>query len=174
MITVEKTPLDGVLLIRLDRFEDHRGEYVELYNEELYRANGIGVKFVQDDISVSSKHVLRGIHGDAVTWKLITCAFGKIYFVVVNCDQGSPQFGKWRSFVLSDRNRLQVLVPPGFGNGHLVLSDTAIFQYKQSTYYDPKSQFSYAWNDDRFKIWWPVADPVLSRRDEEGRSVDDN
>lgn len=169
---VEQTRLEGVLLIRLAGFEDHRGEYLETYNEELYKKNGISIKFVQDDISVSSKHVLRGLHGDFETWKLISCLYGKFYFVVVNCDTGSPDFGKWQSFVLSDRNRLQVLVPPKYGNGHLVLSDQAIFHYKQSTYYNPKTQFSYKWNDARFNIWWPVKNPVLSQRDEEGEYVE--
>lgn len=172
MITVEKTALPGVLLIRPEAFEDHRGEYVELYNERLYREHGIPVSFVQDDISVSSKHVLRGIHGDGETWKLISCLLGKFYFVVVDCDPQSPRFGAWQSFVLSERNRWQVLVPPRFGNGHLALTDRVIFHYKQSTYYDPKGQFSYKWDDSRFSIWWPVRNPILSRRDEEGRYVD--
>ena len=172
MIIVEKTSLEGVLLIKPVAFEDHRGEYVELYNEELYRRNGVMADFVQDDISVSSKNVLRGIHGDDHTWKLISCLRGKFYFVVVNCDASSPQFGKWQAFTLSDRNRWQVLVPPMFGNGHLALTDRIIFHYKQSSYYDPRGQFSYRWDDTRFNIWWPVKQPILSRRDEEGRYVD--
>ena len=77
MIKVEKTKLDGVLLIQLDAFEDHRGEYVETYNERDYQAAGIDVRFVQDDYSISTKHVLRGLHGDAETWKLITCPYGE-------------------------------------------------------------------------------------------------
>ena len=171
MIEVSKTKLDNVLLIKLDVFEDHRGEYVEIYNEELYRKNGIDIKFVQDDISVSTKNVLRGIHGDAETWKLISCLHGKFYFVVVNCDVDSENFGKWQSFVLSDVNRLQVLVPPKHGNAHLVLSDKAIFHYKQSTYYDPTKQFTYKWNDPKFNIWWPIKNPILSQRDEVGNYV---
>ena len=149
-------------------FEDFRGTYVEAYNERLYRRAGIDVTFVQDDISVSSRHVLRGIHGDSLTWKLVSCLLGRVYLVVANCDESSDQFGKWQAFVLSDRNRLQVLVPPTYGNAHLVLSDEAIFHYKQSTYYDRASQFTYVWNDPRFDIWWPVSDPVVSRRDQRG------
>ncbi|MFA5156127.1 MAG: dTDP-4-dehydrorhamnose 3,5-epimerase family protein [Candidatus Omnitrophota bacterium] len=162
---VEKTNLDGVLLVTLDVFKDHRGEYVETYNKKLYADNGIDVEFVQDDISVSSKNVLRGIHGDGRTWKLISCPYGKIYFVVVVCNPASRQFGQWQSFILSEENRQQVLVPPKFGNAHLVLSDKAIFQYKQTSYYDPGSQFSCKWNDPRFKITWPVSEPILSKRD---------
>ncbi len=166
---VSKTQLEGVLLIRLDTFEDHRGEYVETYNEEIYRQHGIDLKFVQDDISVSHQQVLRGIHGDTETWKLISCLFGRFYFVVVNCDRESPEFGKWQAFTLSDRNRHQVLVPPKYGNGHLVLSSKTIFHYKQTTYYNPKAQFTYKWNDPTFNIWWPSRTPILSQRDEFGK-----
>jgi len=157
-----------VLQIKLDVFEDFRGEYVETYNEALYRDHGIDAKFIQDDISVSSRHVLRGIHGDSTTWKLISCLYGRFYLLVVNADNDSEDFGKWQSFVLSDKNRMQVLVPPKHGNAHLVLSETAIFHYKQSTYYDRSTQFTYKWNDPRFNIWWPIDNPILSQRDREG------
>jgi len=166
-VEVSRAKLDGLLLIQPPTiFEDFRGTYVEIYNEKLYTEAGIKVKFVQDDISVSSKHVLRGIHGDQETWKLISCLYGKFYLVVVNWDKSSPQFGQWESFVLSDQNRLQVLVPPKFGNGHLVLSDLAFFHYKQSAYYNRAGQFTLIWNDPKLNLWWPVKNPILSRRDE--------
>ncbi len=171
MIEVSKTNLEGVLLIRPFVFEDHRGEYVETYNEQLYKDNGIDVKFVQDDISVSSRNVLRGIHGDDQTWKLVSCLYGKFYLVVVNCDKQSKDFGKWQAFVLSDKNRLQVLVPPRHGNAHLALSSMTIFHYKQSTYYDRASQFTYKWDDRQLNIWWPIKNPILSERDESQGSV---
>ena len=164
---VKKTKQKGVLLITPPTvFEDFRGSYVETYNEALYNEAGITVKFVQDDISVSSRNVLRGIHGDGETWKLISCLFGKFYLVVVNWDSASPEYKTWQSFVLSDQNRLQVLVPPKFGNGHIVLSDQAIFQYKQNTYYNRAGQFTILWNDPDLKIWWPEKNPILSQRDE--------
>jgi len=171
---VEKTKLDGVLLIKPEIFEDHRGEYVELYNKKLYSEMistkiGYDIQFVEDDISVSSKYVLRGIHGNADTWKLISCLDGKFYLVVLCYDEQSKDFGKWQYFLLSDRNRYQVLIPPKYGNGHLVLSNQAIFYYKQSTYYDPKSQFTIRYDDPRFNIWWPIRDPILSIRDEISR-----
>lgn len=171
MIKFKKTKLNDVLLIQLESFDDHRGEYIETYNERVYQEAGIPAKFIQDDYSVSTKHVLRGLHGDTETWKLITCPYGKLYLVVVNCIESSSTFGQWESFTLSDRNHRQVLIPPGFGNGHLILSDRAIFAYKQSTYYNPETQFSYTWNDPRFNIWWPIRNPILSRRDELGRYV---
>lgn len=166
---IKKTKLDGVLLIRSPTvFEDWRGQYVELYNEQIYKEAGVKVKFVQDDISVSTRHVLRGLHGDNETWKLISCLYGKFYLAVVNCDETSPQYHQWEAFVLSDTNRRQVLIPPKFGNGHLVMSQKAIFHYKQSSYYNRAGQFTLKWNDPRIKIWWPVKNPYLSQRDEEG------
>lgn len=163
---VSKTKLDGVLLIQPPTvFEDFRGWYVETYNEKLYADAGIRVRFVQDDISVSTRHVLRGIHGDAETWKLVSCLSGRFYLVVVNNDPTSSQFGQWDAFTLSDQNRLQVLVPPKVGNGHVVLSDQAIFHYKQSTYYNRAGQFTIAWNDPKFGIWWPISQPIVSQRD---------
>jgi dTDP-4-dehydrorhamnose 3,5-epimerase len=163
---VRPTRLEGVRLITPPtNFEDFRGTYVEIYNEDLYRKAGIDVTFVQDDISTSSRHVLRGVHGDRETWKLISCLHGQFYLAVVNWDETSPQYRQWEAFTLSDRNRHQVLVPPRFGNGHLVLSETAIFHYKQSTYYDRAGQFTIPWNDPTVGIWWPVRDPIVSRRD---------
>jgi dTDP-4-dehydrorhamnose 3,5-epimerase len=166
-LQVTRTTLDGVLLITPSTiFEDFRGTYVETYNEKLYTVAGITIRFVQDDISTSRRNVLRGIHGDPETWKLISCLHGEFYLVVLNYDSESPQFGQWESFTLSDRNRLQVLVPPKFGNGHAVLSESAIFHYKQSTYYNRATQFTVLWNDPRFKIRWPIERPILSKRDQ--------
>lgn len=166
MIEVCTTQLKDVLLIKPSFFEDHRGEYLELYNEKMYKSQGIEIDFVEDDISIGARNVLKGIHGDSVTWKLISCLHGKFYLVVVNYNEQSPDFGKWQSFVLSDVNKHQVLVPPLHGNGHLVLSEKSIFHYKQSAYYDPSRQFTIKWNDPRFAIWWPHKNPILSQRDD--------
>jgi len=165
---VEKTKLNGVLLIKPLVFEDHRGVYVETYNKANYKTAGITCDFVQDDYSRSHKNVLRGLHGDSETWKLVSCPYGMIYLVVVDCRQEKSTFGKWRGFVLSGKNGQQVLVPPGFGNGHLVLSDEAVFHYKQSAYYNPDTQFSYRYDDPAFGITWPLpVEPILSKRDGE-------
>lgn len=163
---VSKTDLDRVLLIKPStNFEDFRGEYVEIYNRPQLAAAGVKIDFIQDDISVSNYKVLRGIHGDGKTWKLISCLYGKFYLVVVNNDPESPQYRKWTSFTLSDKNRKQVLIPPKFGNGHLVLSEMCIFHYKQNTEYDRASQFTILWDDPAYKFWWPIQDPIISRRD---------
>jgi len=165
-----KAELEGVVVVDLEYFEDHRGVYVETYNEAAYSEQKFP-HFVQDDYSISRRHVLRGLHGDGDTWKLITCPIGEIYFVVLDKREGSPSFGKWQSFLISEHNHRQVLVPPGFANGHLVMSERAMFHYKQSTYYS-KNQFTVRWDDPAFKIWWPVKTPIQSRRDEAGHYVD--
>ena len=171
MIKISKTKLKGVLQISPAVFKDRRGEFVETYNNKLYRKNGIKVKFVQDDISVSKKNVLRGIHADSKAWKLVSCIFGKIYMVIVNCDRKSKDFGKWQGFLLSDKDKKQILIPPNYGCSFIVLSKEAILTYKQSEYYNPKRQSTYKWNDSRFKIKWPIKNPILSERDKLGRYI---
>ena len=112
-LEVKLTALDDVLMIVPPTiFEDHRGLYIETYNEKLYNKAGIDVKFVSDSFIISDKHVLRGIHGDEKTWKLVNCLHGRFYIVIVNCNESSVDFGKWASFTLSETNRKQLLVPP--------------------------------------------------------------
>ena len=94
------------------------------------------------------------------------------YLVVLNYDKESADFGKWDTFVLSETNKYQILVPPKYGNSHLCLSEKSIFHYKQSEYYEPKMQFTIKWDDPRFNIWWPIKEPILSRRDESGTFID--
>ena len=160
---IEYTDLEGVKLIKPTIHEDYRGTNFESYNASNYYT--IPNQFVVDSISTSRKHVLRGIHGDNRTTKLISCLYGTIYFVVLDCRPDSETYHQWQSFTLSDRNKHQVLVPPGFGNAHLVMSDECVFSYKLDQYYERSSQFTYRWNDDRFNIYWPIKNPILSKRD---------
>lgn len=182
MIKISKTKLEGVLLIQPEPFEDFRGEYVETFNEKVYREeiaknlkgtayqqDALRLHFVEDDVSTGTRGVLKGLHGDTKTWKLVQCLFGKFYLVVLNYDPKSKQYGQWEAFIVSDKNRLQVLIPPMYGNGHLILSEYDIYHYKQSTYYNPDSQFTVQWNDPKFSIWWPMKNPMLSLRDETGK-----
>jgi dTDP-4-dehydrorhamnose 3,5-epimerase len=165
-LQVAHSNLEGVLVITPPtNFEDFRGSYVEIYNEVIYKRAGIKQDFLQDDISTSNRNVLRGLHGDTKTWKLVSCLYGSFYLMVVNNDEKSKQFKQWTSFTLSDRNRLQVLIPPNFGNGHLVLTDSAVFHYKQTTEYDRSSQFTIQWDDPSFDFWWPNSNPIVSMRD---------
>lgn len=166
-LQLQDTNLESVKLITPPtNFEDFRGSYVELYNERIYKDAGIDVKFLQDDISTSTKHVLRGLHGDAVTWKLISCLYGKFYIVVLDMNPESSTYKQWQGFTLSDTNRTQILIPPLHGNGHVVLSETAIFHYKQNTEYDRSGQFTVIWDDPEYKMWWPIKKPILSQRDD--------
>lgn len=167
---IVKTQLDDVLLIKPDIFEDFRGDYVMTYNQRLYPKPGIGVGFVEEDISMSTKGVLRGIHYSPSCWKLNQCLYGRLYYVVVNCDEKHPEFGKWQAFILSDKNHYQLFKHPRYASGFLVLSDHAVFHYMQSEYYDPENpnQKTFKWDDPRFNIWWPTKDPILSQRDEVG------
>ncbi len=166
---VSETTLKGVLQIERYRSDDHRGFYAEIYNKEHYEQLGIKVEWLEDDFSFSKKGVLRGLHGDTNTWKLVSCPFGQLYLVVLNYDSASAEFGKWKSFILTPANRRQILIPPRFANGHLIWSDWAMFHYKQSAYYSgAENQFVVAWDDPRFNIQWPLEPgqtPITSERD---------
>jgi dTDP-4-dehydrorhamnose 3,5-epimerase len=153
-----------VKILQPDSFEDYRGELYTVFNQDKH-----DLVFNHDKVAVSRQHVLRGIHGDAKATKLITCLSGEIYFVVVDNRSESPNYLKWDSIILNENNKKQVLVPPGFGNGHLVLSEKATFFYKWSyegEYPDVKDQFSLNWKDPRINVHWPINnEPILSERD---------
>lgn len=166
MLKRENTKLNGVILLKPDSFEDHRGEYLQIYNEKEYKRLIPEIKdinFVEEDISIATKYVIKGLHGNDSTWKLISCLYGKFYLVVAN-----PKTYQWQAFTLSDINKYQVLIPPGYGNGHMCMSEKSIYHYKQSDYYNLDNQFTIRWNDEHFKIWWPMKTPILSQRDESG------
>ncbi len=166
MIEVCQTTLPGVLQIERSVFEDHRGTYGEIYRKQEYFDAGITQDWVEQCSSCSKKNVLRGLHGDPKTWKMICCTAGELYLVVLDYREESETFGQWEAFTLTPENKLQILIPPRFANGHLILSDRATFHYNQSEYYtDGKNQFSVRWNDPRFNISWPVTNPILSKRD---------
>ena len=165
MLTVEETMLKGVYLVKPSAHEDTRGNFYETYNETEYKAAGLLADFVQDDISCSIKGVLKGMHGDAGTYKLVQCVYGSVYAVILNCDEKSSDFGKWESFKLSAENRHQLYIPPMYGNGYYVTSEIAVYSYKQSTYYGEYKQFTYKWNDGKFGIRWPEGVKVISERD---------
>jgi dTDP-4-dehydrorhamnose 3,5-epimerase len=173
-ITESKIILD-LKVITLDVFHDFRGEYVETFSTRTYNfrdAAGKEVLFVEDDFSVSRQNVLRGLHGDGDTWKLVQCAHGAIYLVVVDMRPNSPTYLKWQGFALNDQNRQQVLVPAGCANGHLVLSESCIFSYKQSQHYSGShKQFTVRWDDPKLGIFWPIRNPILSQRDSSAPSL---
>ena len=171
-LDVKPTSLKKVLMIVPPTiFEDYRGLYIETYNEKLYNQEGIDVKFVADSFIISDKNVLRGIHGDSKTWKLVNCLHGRFYIVIINCDESSLEFGKWASFTLSETNRKQLLVPPKHGIAHLILSEKVVYHYKQSTFLEDKKEFTYRWDDPRFNIMWPIKEPILSEKDKKAELI---
>lgn len=162
----KKTKLNGVIKIKLNPFKDLRGKYLEIFNNSLFKKINKKIEFIQDDISISKKNVLRGIHGDYKTWKLITCLEGQFTLLVVNNNKDHSQYKKFQFFNLSDQNNIQILVPPGFGNAHYVKSKKAIFHYKQTSLYNRKSQFTIKWNDINYKFNWKFKNkPITSKRD---------
>jgi len=161
--------LPDVAIIQPDIFYDYRGEYIETWNIENYKVFG-DIEFKQDDISTSVKHTLRGLHGDFETWKLVSCMYGSLLQVVVDMREDSETYLQYDMFSINDKNRKQILVPPGFANGHLVMSEFGIFSYKQSTLYQgAKAQFTVRWDDPKVNIAWPINNPILSSRDKNAK-----
>lgn len=153
-----------VKIFNPDSFEDFRGELYTLYKT----GDWDNMIFNHDKVSVSRKNVLRGMHGDSKAFKLISCLAGEVMLVIIDNRLESPNYLKWDSIILSDKNKIQVLVPPMFANGHLVLSDSATFFYKwsyQGSYPDVDQQFTIKWNDPLVGIYWPIENPILARRD---------
>ena len=163
------TKLHGVKLIIPDRFEDHRGSYMELYDSKKFKDVTSEV-FIQDDVSISRKGVLRGLHGDWKTTKLVTVLKGAGYALIADNRPDSPTYKKWQSFTLSEQNKNMLLLPSGIGNSILALEDIVYF-YKQNTHFEDGQQFTIKWNDPEWDFWWPISNPVLSMRDEQGDYV---
>ena len=156
---IVKTELKDVWLIKPEIHTDFRGDYVMVWNEQLYEQLGVGlgqsIRFIEHDISTSFRGVLRGIHYSPRCWKLYQCFYGCLYYVIVNCSETDPEFGKWQSFILDDRNHYQLLKHPRYGAGFLTLSEYSVLHYMQSQYYNPDDpdQKTFKWDDPRFKIW---------------------
>ena len=149
-------------------FKDHRGYYWTSWQKKSIK----NIFFKHDKFSLSRKNVLRGLHGDKKTWKLVSCPYGKFLLVVVNCSKKSKDYLKCKSWILSQKNGIQILIPPNYANGHLCLSNECLFHYKLSykgSYNDAKHQFSLRWNDPKLKIKWGVKNPVLSKRDKKAK-----
>jgi len=148
---------------------DNRGTIFTTYSKEDYnKFLPEGLEFIHDKFAESKKDVLRGLHGDNKTWKLVTCIYGDIFEVVVDMRPESPTYLKWDSIELNNKNKKQILVPPDFVNGYCVLSDFAVFHYKlayEGEYFDVAQQMVVKWNDERLNINWPVKNPILQKRD---------
>jgi dTDP-4-dehydrorhamnose 3,5-epimerase len=166
-LSVEETPLVGLLVVRPEVHRDDRGFFLEPYRVERYAAHGIALD-AQDNHSRSTCGVLRGLHfqTDPGQAKLIRCARGQIFDVAVDVRLDSPTYGEWFGMELDDVEHAQVYVPIGFAHGFCVLSDVADVTYKVSSPYDPATEAGIAWDDPDLAIDWKVADPVVSARDD--------
>jgi dTDP-4-dehydrorhamnose 3,5-epimerase len=165
-----ETRLDGVALIEPEVHGDDRGFLVETFRDDAWRELGVGVDFVQDNHSRSSRNILRGLHfqtrpGQA---KLVRCLRGRIWDVAVDLRSESPTYRQWEVHQLDDERHRQLFVPVGFAHGFCVLSDMADVAYKLSSPYDPATEAGIAWDDPDLGVEWPISEPVLSERDRTG------
>lgn len=170
-LKVEKTPLEGVLIVTPPVYGDARGYFTETYNERDYAAIGITARFVQDNQSRSSRGVLRGLHFQKThpQAKLVRVLEGEVFDVAVDLRPGSATYGQWTGVVLSAENHKQFFVPQGFAHGFLVLSETATFAYKCDDFYHPEDEGGLLWNDPTVGIEWPITPDMallLSEKDQ--------
>jgi dTDP-4-dehydrorhamnose 3,5-epimerase len=164
---IEHLPLPGALMLTPRIFTDERGFFAETYSLDRYRQCGVEETFVQDNLSLSRRNVLRGLHGDARMAKLVGVLRGSIFDVLVDLRPQSPTYRRWFGTMLDGQKATQIYVPKGFLHGFLALEDGTLVAYKQSAPYDPAQEFSIAWNDPNLGIEWPLAgrQPILSDRD---------
>ena len=173
---VTESGIKGVFIIEPDVYKDDRGFFMETFHIERYRKLlGINLDFVQDNISRSSKNVLRGMHfqKNYPQGKIVKASRGEILDVVVDLRKDSPTYGTWESFRLSEKNKLQVWIPPGFAHGFLVMSDSADIDYKCTEYYYPEDELCLMWNDPEVAIDWTINEPILTEKDKKGLSLKD-
>jgi dTDP-4-dehydrorhamnose 3,5-epimerase len=163
-----KTPLEGLLIIKPDVFEDDRGYFFESFNHEKFLQAGLDLKFIQDNESRSKEGVLRGLHFQAPPFaqgKLVRVMRGSVCDVAVDIRKESPTYGKWESIILSGQNKWMYWIPPGFAHGFVTLEDDTIFFYKCTNVYSKVSEGSILWNDPDLNISWGIKDPVISDKD---------
>ncbi len=161
--------LDGVLRIEPAIFRDRRGSFAETYRLAEYASLGLPA-FVQDNIAVSNRGVLRGLHFQFpnAQGKLIHVVTGSVFDVAVDVRTDSATFGQWEAVELSADNLRQLYIPPGFAHGYQALSDLAVIAYKCTAYYDPAAEFALSWHDPALSIPWPISNPQCSEKDQHG------
>ncbi|WP_210397624.1 dTDP-4-dehydrorhamnose 3,5-epimerase [Motiliproteus sediminis] len=166
-MNVIDTRLDGVKVIEPRVFDDERGFFLETFQQQRYADVGITQSFVQDNHSRSQKGVLRGLHfqKNKPQGKLVRVVRGEVFDVAVDIRPDSATFGQWEGVTLSESNKRQLWIPPGFAHGFVVLSDQADFEYKCTDYYDPADEGVIIWNDPELGIAWPLQDVILSPKD---------
>lgn len=168
---IKTTPLDGLRIIEHDRWSDSRGYFIETHNRKQLEAVGIQADFVQDNLSLSHRGVLRGLHaqgGEQAQGKLVRVLQGRVWDVAVDIRKGSPTFGQHFGLELSADNHLSFWIPPGFLHGFLSLEDQTLFSYKVTGFYDPSGEVGVRWDDPNLAIAWPDsgADLIVSQKDQ--------
>ncbi|MBS3975471.1 MAG: dTDP-4-dehydrorhamnose 3,5-epimerase [Syntrophomonadaceae bacterium] len=161
------TKLPGVLVIEPPVFGDARGFFMETWNQKRYAEAGLPASFVQDNLSFSKLGTLRGLHFQHpnAQGKLVYVLQGEVFDVAVDIRTGSPTFGQWVGVTLSAANKRQLYIPEGFAHGFCVTSETALFAYKCTDFYNPATEGGIAWDDPDLGIPWPDSKPILSEKD---------
>jgi dTDP-4-dehydrorhamnose 3,5-epimerase len=167
-VDITPSDLDGVLEINVGLFSDQRGFFTELYNRDEWVAKGFTAEFVQNNLSQSSKGILRGMHYQIephAMGKLVRTIQGSVYDVAVDLRKGSPTFGKWMGRVLDDQHHLALWIPAGFAHGFVALEDHSLVYYGCSATHHAESERSLAYNDPEVDIQWPIEPTVVSDKD---------
>ncbi len=165
---VEKTFIEGLLIIQPTIFGDHRGYFFESFRKDALKEAGVEWEFVQDNQSMSKKNILRGLHFQAppvAQGKLVQVIKGAVLDVVVDIRKDSATYGQHFKIELTEKNKTIFWIPPGFAHGFLTLADDTIFSYKCTDYYNPKAEGSVNWNSPSLKIDWGIENPILSEKD---------
>jgi len=167
-LKVEKTFIEGLLIIQPTIFGDHRGYFFESFRKDALKEAGVEWEFVQDNQSMSKKNILRGLHFQAppvAQGKLVQVIKGAVLDVVVDIRKDSATYGQHFKIELTEKNKTIFWIPPGFAHGFLTLADDTIFSYKCTDYYNPKAEGSVNWNSPSLKIDWGIENPILSEKD---------
>jgi dTDP-4-dehydrorhamnose 3,5-epimerase len=164
---IEDLKIPEIKIITPQIYKDNRGYFFESFNTNDFKRLGLPTKYSQDNHAFSHKNVLRGLHYQLIypQGKLVRVIQGEVFDVAVDIRQGSPTFGKYEGVHLSDKNTKIMYIPEGFAHGYVVLSETAIFQYKCTEIYHSEDEYGLIWNDKDLKIQWLVKNPILSEKD---------
>lgn len=177
-MNIIKTAIEDVYIIQPSIFRDHRGWFLESWSQREMEQNGLNYRFVQDNHAFSEKKgTLRGLHfqnGEFSQAKLVRCVSGSVLEVAVDIRNGSPTYKKWISVELSSENQKQLLIPRGFANGYITLTDNVNFLYKTDNYYNKQSEGAIRWNDASICVDWPNNNPILSEKDSIAPLFDDS
>ena len=159
-----------IKILKVSSFNDGRGMLWTTWKKGIFKK----INFNHDKFSLSKKNVLRGLHCDFKSWKMITCVYGTVLLVIVDVRKNSKNYLKHKKFILDHKKPKMILIPPYYANGHLCLTDKCLFHYKWSykgRYIDASNQKSFLWNDPKINVKWPIKKPILSKRDKNAKKI---